>query len=401
MIVTLLEAEDAPGGRVRTDHVDGFRLDRGFQLVLTGYPDLPQHFDIRALRLRHFAHGFLVHYGGRFHHFVDPFRGAVADALGMVLDPMMTLGDKICAVRLRRQVCAGEPASVFRLPETTTRHFLERYRFSTRMIERVFAPLVASAFLERELVTSSRCFQFLLRMLAIGNAAVPELGMETLPRQLAVRLRTDTLRTCARVTGLRRTERSFVAETATEHYTSPHVILALDDAQVRALTNGWDARPQPPVTWNRSTTFYYAASRSPIDGPVLALNGDGPASGPINHVAVPSQASERYAPPGAHLVAASVVGRAPQQPQQIEQLEREVRAHLGRWFGSQVARWTILGGYPNVQALPLFTHAEWEQSSPRLTEGLYACGGASETPSIQGPLASGRRAADALLRDAC
>ncbi len=180
-------------------------------------------------------------------------------------------------------------------------------------------------------------------------------------------------------------------------------MLAIDDAQVRAILgnqNGKNRAGRESVQWNRTTTFYYAAARTPIEGPLLALNGAGPGAGPVNNAVVLSQASERYAPPGAHLIAASVVGRAPQAGLQIEQLERDVRAQLGRWFGKDVANWSVVGGYPIVHAVPLCAHVEWQQSNVRLMEGVYACGDYRELPSIQGALASGRRAADAVLRHA-
>jgi hypothetical protein len=178
------------------------------------------------------------------------------------------------------------------------------------------------------------------------------------------------------------------------------VVLAVEDEQFRSLLNNLNGHKRPTsdlVQWNRTTTFYYAAARTPIDGPLLVLNGDGPAAGPVNHAMVLSQASERYAPPGMHLIAANIVGRAPQSDSQIEQLERNTRAQLERWFGAAVTRWTVVGGYPIVHALPLCAHAEWQQSNPRLMEDVYMCGDYRETPSIQGALASGRRAAESVL----
>lgn len=400
MLVKLLEAEDAPGGRIRTDQVEGFRLDRGFQVLLTGYPELSQHIDLKALRLRTFSRGALVWHGDRFHHFVDPFRASLGDALSIALDPVVTAGDKLRVARLRRMVRTGEPASLFRKRELTTRRFLEEYGFSGKMIDRFFTPFLAGIFLERELVTSSRYFQFLFRMFAFGEAAVPEGGMEMLPRQLAVRLRAGTLETGVRVTGLRRDAHGFVLEAAGRTYQSAHVVLAIDDAQVRSLVGNGNGARGEPLQWNRTTTIYYAARRTPINGPLLALNGEGPGSGPVNNIAVVSQANERCAPPGMHLIAASVVGRAPQSGSQMEQLERDVRAQLVHWFGKDVAGWTVVGGYPIVHALPLCTHADWQQSNPRLMEGVYACGDFREMPSIQGALASGRRAAEAVLRHA-
>jgi len=406
--VKLLEAEDAPGGRIRTDHVEGFRLDRGFQLLLTGYPELPHQVDLKALRLRAFTRGALVRHGGRFHHFADPFRGSLGAALSIVLDPVVTMGDKFRIARLRRMVRHDDPASLFRKPEVTTRRFLEEYGFSSKMMDRFFVPFLAGIFLERELVTSSRYFQFLFRMFAYGDAAVPENGMEMLPRQLAVRLKSGTLETHTRVSAIKRNGNGFVLDAGKKgSYPARHVVLAVEDGEASSLLGSDDGRNRSSkelgknaVQWNRTTTFYYAADRTPIDGPLLALNGDGPAAGPLTNAVVLSQASERYAPPGTHLIAANVAGRAPQSSSQIEQLERETRAQLTQWFGADVARWSVVGGYPIAHALSLCTHAEWQQSNPRLMEGVYVCGDCRETPSIQGALASGRRAAESVLRHA-
>ena len=399
--VQLLEAEDAPGGRVRTDQVDGFRLDRGFQILLTGYPELVHHFDMKLLRLRPFAKGALVRHGGRFHHFSDPFRGSLGTALSIALDPVVTTGDKLRLARLRRLVGQGSPADLFRKPELTTRRFLEEYGFSSKMMDRFFSPFLAGIFLEHELRTSSRYFQFLFRMFAYGDSAVPENGMEMLPRQLAVRLKSGTLRKNARVCKLRRSTKGFVVDVVNEEScTACEVVLAVDDHQARLLLDSQKAGNHPlkdQVQWNRTTTFYYAADRTPIDGPLLVLNGDGPTAGPVNNAMVLSQASERYAPPGMHLIAANVVGRAPQSGSQIELLERDARTQLQRWFGAEVRGWAVIGGYPIVRALPLCTHAEWQQRNPRLTEGVYLCGDYMDTPSIQGALASGRRAAQSVL----
>lgn len=399
--VQLLEAEDAPGGRIRTDHVDGFRLDRGFQILLTGYPEVVQHFDMKSLRLRPFAKGALVRQGGRFHHFSDPFRGSLGAALSIAIDPVVTIGDKLRVARLRHLVNQGEPADLFKRPEVTTRRFLEEYGFSSKMMERFFAPFLAGIFLEHQLMTSSRYFQFLFRMFACGDAAVPENGMEMLPRQLAVRLKSGTLETSARVKAVRRNANGFVLEMENKaSCTARQIVLAVDDRHARSLLGKQDGRNRPTrdvVQWKRSTTFYYAADRTPTDGAVLVLNGEGPTDGPVNHAMVVSQASERYAPPGMHLIAANVVGRAPQSGPQIELLERDARAQLQRWFGADAGRWTVIGGYPIVQALPLCTHADWQQTNPRLMEGVYMCGDYLETPSIQGALASGRRAAQAVL----
>lgn len=401
LAVKLLEAEDAPGGRVRTDSMNGFRLDRGFQFLFSGYPELALHADVRALRLRAFARGAVVRHGGRFHHFADPFRDSLGNAMSILADPVVTLGDKLRIARLRRLVGKGEPADLFRKPESTTREFLESYGFSSKIQERFFTPLYAGSFLESELTTSSRCFQFLFRMFAFGDAAVPENGMETLPRQLAVRLRKGSIETGVRITALRRQGARWHLESAAGHsYSTEQAVLALDASAASLLLQNIEScrTVDAPAPWNRVTTFYYTTSETPIDGPWIVWNGDGPSAGPVNSVIVVSQVSERYAPPGMHLIAANIVGRAPQRPAQMEQLEREARAQLQRWFGTAVSGWTVLAGYPIQRAVPLCTHAEWQRDDPRLTDGLYVCGDYREMPSIQGALASGRCAAEAVLR---
>ncbi len=399
--VCLLEMEDAPGGRIRTDVVDGFRLDRGFQILLTGYPALDEVIDLKGLRLKTFSNGALVRHGGRYHHFADPFRGSMAAAIGLAFDGIVPFKDKLLIAKLRSHVKKETVADLFTRDETTTREHLAAFGFSAQMIERFFEPFFAGVFLERELVTSSRFFEFLFRMFAFGDAAVPENGMEMIPRQLAVRLKAGTLQLKTEVKRLRRERNGFVTELRDGRTINARtVVLALPDPQVRELLNGMSGRAKlgRDVQWNRTTTFYYSSHRTPIADPILILNGEGPKAGPVNNAVVMSQVSPAYAPPGAHLVAASVVGQAPEAQSTMEKLEAEVREHLANWFGPDVSRWEVLGGYPITKALPLCRSAMWEQSAVRLTDGVFVCGDYRELPSIQGALSSGKRAAEATLR---
>ena len=132
MSVKLLEAEDAPGGRIRTDQLEGFRLDRGFQLLLTGYPELTQSIDIKALRLRTFSKGALVWIDGRFHHFADPFRGSLGNALSIAVDPVITIGDKLRVARLRRLVNTRRAREIFFASERSRRASFLRSTASPR-----------------------------------------------------------------------------------------------------------------------------------------------------------------------------------------------------------------------------------------------------------------------------
>ena len=206
--VTLLEAADAPGGRVRTDVVDGFLLDRGFQVMLTAYPETKRLLDYAALDLKKFEPGALVWHGGKFHRFADPIRNPMG-AAQFLFDSVVPFADKLNVAKLRARVQRGTSEELFARPEKTTRDYLQTLPFSARMIDRFFEPFFGGVFLERELVTSSRFFEFLFRMFSVGDTAVPAAGMQQIPLHLASRLRPDTLQTGARVTRVARSGQFF------------------------------------------------------------------------------------------------------------------------------------------------------------------------------------------------
>ena len=122
--VTLLEASDAPGGRVRTDMVEGFRLDRGFQVMLTAYPEARRLLDYTGLQLKKFEPGALVWQGGKFHRFADPFRDPSA-AVRFLFDPIVSWKDKLQVAKLRARVQQGTLEEMFTRPEKTTRDYLQ------------------------------------------------------------------------------------------------------------------------------------------------------------------------------------------------------------------------------------------------------------------------------------
>jgi phytoene dehydrogenase-like protein len=400
--VTLLEASDAPGGRVRTDAVNGFHLDRGFQVLLTAYPEAKRLLDYGSLQLKKFEPGALVWHGGSFHRLADPFRNPLGGAR-FLFDNIVPLSDKFRVAKLRARVQQGTWEEMFARSEQTTRDYLKAFPFSPAIIERFFEPFFGGVFLERELVTSSRFFEFLFRMFSAGDTAVPAQGMQQIPLQLAAKLRGGTLITGARVSKVTQSTPGFQVEIqGKEKVEARAVVVAVPGNEGNSLlkaVGGWNI---PEVRgWNSTTAFYYAAQRLPVNQPIILLNGEGSGSGPVNNVAVMSAVSPGYAPPGAHLVVASVVGEAPSDAVALGRLDEAVRAHMRRWFGPMVDAWRMLAAYPLARALPQQRHAEWEQSPVRLggTGGVYMCGDYRETGSIQGALASGRRAAEAVLKE--
>lgn len=398
LTVQLLEASDAPGGRVRTDVVDGFRLDRGFQVLLKGYPEAQHAFNYERLKLCSMKAGALVWRDGRLHRFADPFRDFGA-AMKLAFDPVITLRDKVQVARLRGRVMGGTWESLFSAPETSTIDFLEEFGFSDAVIEAFFRPFFSGVFLEKELVTSSRYFEFLFRMFATAEVAVPEQGMGAIPLDMAAALKPRTLQTKVKVRRITPQANGVMVEAEGVGSVLARAAVLAADVPTEAFGLAADTR-QPKRIWNGTTTYYFAANRAPVQEPVLVLNGE-PGRGPVNHVAVMSQVSRAYAPPGADLICANVVGEASESSERMEQLEQQVREHCTRIFGPQVKEWETLAGYPIGKALPLCTHAEWNPAPERarISPGVYVCGDTELFPGLQGALVSGRMAAECVLRD--
>jgi phytoene dehydrogenase-like protein len=370
--------------------VEGFRLDRGFQVFFTAYPEAQALLDYGALELRLFAPGALVRIDGRFYTVMDPLRRPLA-ALSGLLAPVGSLRDKLNILRLRRQVLSVSVESIFAAPEQTTESVLKEAGFSDRMLDRFFRPFFGGIFLSRDLTTSSRMLRFVYRMLAAGDTALPADGMGAIPRQLAAALPEGTVRLNARVTAIEPGTDSFlILLERGEWLRAGAVVLATEGDTAAALTGELAApRPRPVVC------LYFAADRAPLGEPLLVLDGEG--RGPVTTLAVPSLVAPTYAPAGGHLIAATVLG-APAESDAA--LEACVRSQLAAWFGTApVARWRHLRTYriPFAQFDQSPGVLDPPQRPVRLGPRLFVCGDHVENASINGALVAGRRAAEAIL----
>jgi phytoene dehydrogenase-like protein len=382
---TLLEGSDQVGGRVRTDVEDGFQLDRGFQVLLTAYPQTARMLHYEALQLQSFYPGAIVRSHDHFYTLADPTRKP-GDALSTLLAPVTTFADKLRILRLLRRVCGPSLERVLAHPETTTLRRLRELRFSDKMIFEFFRPFLGGIFLETDLVTSSRKFEFVFRMFSLGYAALPAAGMGAIPQQMAQRLKPGSLRTDSPVVGI---DFSGVALASGEKIDCRKVVIATDESEASRLLQRSDPHRMTAVT-----CLYYSAPQSPVKGPWLVLNGDG--SGPINNLCVPTELHENYAPRGSSLISVSVLHPAYRDRPDLERL---VRDHLTVWYGSGVSKWRHLRTYQIDAALPL---QEPPAMSPvekpvKLSERLFWCGDHTGIVSIEGAIASGTRAADAVV----
>ena len=370
--VAVLEAGDAVGGRVRTDLVEGFRLDRGFQILLTAYPELQRQVDLAALDLQLFTPGALVMMRGRSYTVSDPIR-APRSVFATARAPIGSVLDKARIALLRARTLRGDPRELLRGQDLPTIVALRRAGFSQAIIDRFFRPLFGGIQLDPSLTTSRRMFDIIFRSLSEGDAGLPRLGMQSLPQQMADRLpglvhlnsKVATLdgRTIVTSDGRRIECRAIIVAT---DLPSAHELVTLDQRESR-----------------RAGAVYFSADTAPTQSRAVILDGTG--KGPVLNAAVLSNVAPSYAPAGKHLVVAAM-------PNVIDgDLETMARDHLRTWWGSQVDGWRHLRTYR-------IAHAGVEQRPPfspkrniALGNGVFVCGDHRDTGSLQGAMFSGRR----------
>ncbi|MDO8362655.1 MAG: NAD(P)/FAD-dependent oxidoreductase [Actinomycetota bacterium] len=379
----VLEASDGVGGRVRTDAVDGFLLDRGFQILLTAYPEVQRRLDVDALQLGLFEPGAVIRAGGGFHRVADPLRRPRL-LRTTVAAPIGSFADKARLARLVLDVRLHSVRSLLQRPDVSTAERLTRAGFSKQMIESFWRPLFSGIQLDPELEVSSRRFDTILRMLAVGGTGVPRNGMGAIPAQLAAALPAGTVRLGAAVAAV---DGSGVVLHDGERISARTVVVATEGPAAHRLLGRSVADPGSRA----AACCWFAAPSAPLPGPVLILDGE--ASGPAKNLAVMTEVAPSYAPAGRALIAAAIPGPDALHPT----VTARVREQLARWFGSATGDWQHL----RTDVIPHGQPAQAPPMNPKqpvaLGDGRFVCGDHRDTASIQGAMFSGGRTAIAVL----
>ncbi|QKW37008.1 FAD-dependent oxidoreductase [Actinomadura sp. NAK00032] len=375
--VRVLEASDGVGGRMRTDIVEGFRLDRGFQVFNTAYPEARRVLDLKALDLRSFASGLLVFHQGVRERVMLPWRHP-QHALSGALADVGSVRDKAALAAMTARDLAVPGSWVRDGAERDTSEELRHWGVSEEMIEKLLRPFLAGVLLERELETSSRFFHLIWRSFARGTICVPARGMGRVPEQLAARLPDGAV---SLGTPVRRITDEGVETGSGEAIDAGTVVVATDPAGAAELEPEIEAPVMRPVT-----TFYHVAPESPLKEPVQILD----AEGIITDTLVLTDAAPEYSPDDRALISTSVLG--------IDTGEALVRDRLTEIYGD-TADWRHIASYRVEAALPAMPPPLPLRRPVRLRTGRYICGDHRDTGSIQGALVSGRRAAETILAD--
>ncbi|CAL9437010.1 Renalase [Streptomyces sp. enrichment culture] len=420
----VLEAAHEVGGRMATEKVDGFRLDRTGQLLSTAYPELRLTPGLDGLVLHPFAPGVLLHSDGRHHragvragarggrsatsargargalHAVRALASAPRPAPGP-RRPVAVPGRQVSVPRSRTGAPLGTAvdqarlgAALTKLADTPVERLLARPELPAaealvarglpaRTIDGFLRPLLAALLCDPDLTTSSRCADLALRAFASGRLCLPEGGAEALPERLARTLPPGTVHTGVRVTAV-----STTSVTTAEHgeFRCRAVLIATGARAAAELLPGLRVPDFRPVT-----VVHHTTDEPPATGASLLLDAD--RGGPVAHTAVASRVDPSRAPAGRTLVSSTVLGPPPAQ------VDTAVRMHLARLYGASTARWETLAVHHTAEAVPAMRPPHDLRRPVRLLAGLYVCGDHRDTGTVQGALHSARRASAAILAD--
>ena len=381
----LIDSSDGVGGRVRTDVVNGFLLDRGFQVYLDAYPETGALLDLKVLNLRKFEPGALVFNGKQLKRLMDVFRRP-ASAWASATAPIGGFIDKLRVGLMRIQILASSLEQIANRDDRTTESYLRGRGFSEAMIDSFFRSFYGGIFLESELRTSSRMFEFTFKMFGQGSATLPAKGMGEIPKQLAARLPFDSITLNQRVVSV---DSNSVTLSSGERIHGRAVVLATNAAVVGQLLP--ELESEMPE-WRSVTNLYFYAPSSPLKESIICLNGSG--EGVVNNVCVLTDASPDYSPDERALISVSLLGLHPE-----EELPGKVQQELMGWFGECVDQWCHLRTDLIPEALPeQIPKAHKDKAGFTQQKGLFVCGDHATSASIEGAVISGKRVAEAILK---
>ena len=374
--VVVLDRADRVGGRVVTDRVDGYVLDRGFQVLNTSYPQVRKRLDLDAMGARRLTPGALVRHDGRLRRIGNPLRQP-ASLAGQLAGNLLSPVDLARLGRYSARSGMRSAAHLSCARDISAREAFRDAGLGGAATERFLAPFLSGVLLEDQLVTSRRYVDLVWRSFVRGESVLPADGMGAIGTQLAAALPAGIVRLGREVTALH----SDGVDTDGGRLNARAVVLASDPRTAAALLG----RPEP--TMRSVVTFYFDTVDSPLDEPTIVLDGE--KSGPVVNTVVLTAVNPDFAPSGHTLISASALG--------LDTTEADVRRHLAHLYGTSTANWEMLDRVAVPDALPALEPGQALNQGPCVGD-LFVAGDHRMTPSIQGAMASGTAVARAVGR---
>lgn len=379
--VSIYEKTDRAGGRVKTDMVDGFRMDHGFQVLLDAYPMVQKYLDFDSLKLRKFLPGAVIYKNGKKHTLGDPLR-SISFLLPTLFSGIGTFYDTLKILALNRELKRSDFKTIFESKETTTQKYLESKGFSEDIISSFFKPFFSGIFLEPNLRTSSRMFQFIYKMFGEGLAVLPEKGIGAITEQLVSKLKTTEIVYNMGVKNVSGT--TLVLEDGSTREASYTIIAANVSGLVSNLRN-------QEIQWKGCDALYFSSKQRNIEKPLIGLIADDGAL--INNIFYTSSLGTENSSTD-ELLCVMVVKSHTLDP---ELLITKVKEDLVTYCG--ISQLKFIKRYNIPRGLPDLTDIRYQMaaSETQLTKSVFLAGDHLLNASLNAAMLSGERAAQGIM----
>lgn len=378
----LFERNSALGGRVQTDiHPEGFRLDHGFQVMLSDYKEVNRYLNIEALECRSFQPGALIFDNKGSFSITDPLR-VPRQLFSVLFSRVGSLRDKYLIWRLTRQLAKTSREECFVTPDTSTFQFLKDFGFSQKIIDSFFKPFFGGIFLENSLTTPASMFRFVFKMFGSGDALLPKNGIQAITTQLVGKLQ----RTIVHLdTAVDRLEGNHLITADGHAHYFDKIILTIDPALLMPNLAGQN------VQWQSTTALYFFSDSPVLSSPIIGLVAD--EDSPINNFSELTQLWPDFAPTGKHLISVTLK-ETPSKHFDPSIIANEIKQRC-QYTGALV----FLAQYDIPKALPVLDTLQYtvQATSLSLTDDIYLAGDYLLNGSLDAAMRSGRLAAEALL----
>ena len=379
----ILEASDGVGGRVRTDIENGFLLDRGFQVLLTAYPEAKRYLDYEKLKLKMFDPGAIIFKPGDFFAVHDPLRNPMR-LFGMAFSKVGTLKDKFKIFTLTNSLKKKSEEKIFAEPSLTTIDFLRNYGFSETIIDNFFKPFFKRIFLENALQTSSPMFNFVFRMFSIGYAAIPERGMQEIPDQLKNKLQKTVFHFNSAVD---RVEGNTIFVRNGNKIQADKVIIASRPDRMLPQLAG------QVKEYRKVINLYFSLEKSFIAQPMIGLVPDSQYL--INNFVFMTDVSKSYSSSGKALLSVTVTqdSKADELLVKMVALELEALTGIKANFFHHIKTYEITEALPQVEDM----QNNISPTNTKIQDDVYLAGDYLLNGSINAAMTAGRKAAEAVM----
>ncbi|WP_116769132.1 NAD(P)/FAD-dependent oxidoreductase [Maribacter litoralis] len=379
----ILEATERAGGRVKTDNINGYQLDQGFQVLLTAYPAAQKYLDYDSLELQHFLPGASIFKNGKQEVIGDPLRDASL-LFSTLFANIGSVADKLKILKLNTSLKKKSIDEIFSDEAQTTFSYLTDLGFSSEIIDDFFTPFFSGIFLENKLETSSRMFEFVYKMFGEGDAAVPKGGMEEIPKQLVRQLQNTSINYNTAVASISEKEILLANGTKIE---SDFTIVATEPSQlIRNLKN-------QATEWHSCDTLYFETENRKINKKLIGLLPE--TDSLINNIFYPTSL-ETMVSGGKELLSVTVVNNNGITGKElVNRVQEELREYCG------ITSCTFLKHYHIPMSLPNLSQLQYEipPSETRLTETIYLAGDVQLNGSLNAAMLAGESAAHGVLEN--